>query len=171
MDDFRTTDSFRRKLSVASVRVPQGFCVRSSVGDLVTWGAGGDFGEDPATRAPVHFSTEVPPPPPFCCPYPYPYCTRRPETCGARATCGAARMPRAQRMRRHRGRRIAHGLSRPRPRSLKRAVWWTRQDYIEMGRLLCETLLDMYDPARLRLDAAVADLEQVCCVSRCDFYN
>jgi len=100
---------FRQKLPVASVRVPQGFCFRSSVGDLVTLGAGGDFGEDPATRAPVHFSTEV------C----------RPETCGARAICGAARMPRAQRMRRHRGRRIAHGLSRPRPRSLKRAVWWT----------------------------------------------
>jgi hypothetical protein len=29
-------------------------------------------------------------------------------------------------------------------------------DYLEMGRLLCEAVLDMYDPGRARLDGATA---------------
>ena len=36
---------------------------------------------------------------------------------------------------------------------------FTEDDYLEMGRLLCEAILDMYDPGRVRLEAAVGELE------------
>jgi len=38
---------------------------------------------------------------------------------------------------------------------------FTQEDYLERGRLLCEAILDMYDPGRVRLEAALAELELV----------
>ena len=36
-----------------------------------------------------------------------------------------------------------------------------------MGRLLCEAILDMYDPGRVRLEAALAELELGLCPNLC----
>jgi len=41
---------------------------------------------------------------------------------------------------------------------------FTELDYLEMGRLLCEALLDMYDPGRVRLEAALVSLFSRDCV-------
>ena len=38
---------------------------------------------------------------------------------------------------------------------------FTQDDYLEMGRLLCEAILDMYDPGRARLESALNELELV----------
>lgn len=38
---------------------------------------------------------------------------------------------------------------------------FSMDDYISMGRLFCEGILDLYDPGRVRFDAAMAELEQL----------
>jgi len=43
--------------------------------------------------------------------------------------------------------------------SVRPPIHFNIEDYMEMGRLFCEAILDMYDPGRARLDAALQELE------------
>jgi len=43
--------------------------------------------------------------------------------------------------------------------SVRPPIHFNLEDYLDMGRLFCEAILEMYDPSRVRLDAALNELE------------